>query len=135
MLMPWRLFLVLAPTALVGMAQAKDCLTNVSRGKELKKLVQQAHVLVALLPEVEESNDGDEDDESSSTSEEDKGGDANFKELCERLRSTPEARVEDFEVVSVTDPILRRKVKTSSRPAPSTWQQRLSYKLESYFSF
>lgn len=104
---------------------AKDCTTTVSRGKELKQLVQRSHVLVALL--VDDDDDADDADPSSTAK------DANYAELCERLKATPEARVSDFEIVLVTDPILQRKVWSSSRAAPVTFVERAWFRLESYY--
>lgn len=94
----------------VSIITAKDCGT-ISRGKELKELVANANVLVAL------------------TSDE-----ANTKDLCERLQSTPEARVQDLEIVTAADHNVQRKVWESSRPAPTGVMEQLWFKLETYVS-
>lgn len=99
---------LLATTSVVS---AKDCGT-VSRGKELKQMILNANVLVALPKE-----------------------ESDTKELCERLQQTPKARVQDLEIVTVEDHNLQRKVWESSRPAPVGLVDRLLFAMESYVPF
>jgi len=103
-----RFFLVALASTPGPFVMAKDCST-VSRGKELKQMITKSNVLVALIKE-----------------------ESDTKELCERLQQTPEARVQDLEVVTVEDHNLQRKVWESSRPAPDGLLHRVWYTVESY---
>ena len=101
---------------------AKECLT-VSRGKELKQLVKKSNVLVIL----QEASSGDDEEESEEPP-------TVGSELCDRLKVTPEARVEDMDVVLVSDKILQTKVWSSSIAAPSDVLPSLGLRLKLFGS-
>lgn len=74
-------------------AAGKECITSITRGKELKEFQSHSHVL-AVLP----STSGDAEDNEV------------YKELCQRLESTPFPRVKDFEIALIQDSNLKRKI-------------------------
>ena len=88
----------------------KEC-GSATRGKQVKEMTSKSHVLVALLT--------DPPDETTV-----------WKELCERLTQTPEARVTDFSIVSVVDHSTQKKLWDQSRPEPTSLWQRIVYKME-----
>jgi hypothetical protein len=127
----WLIALVIIGASTTPTSHAKDCAT-VSRGKELKKLVQGSHVLVALQLDSDEEEEGEDEANESAAAANNKDDSSSVQELCQRLQATPEARVSDFEIAVVTDSNLQRKVWTSSRPAPRTWVERALFRLEEY---
>lgn len=126
----WWPLAILVWQCLLVRLDAKECM-ELSRGKELKKLVQSSHVLVALqgsnnsrnvLKEEEDDDEDDSDDEDDDEEvEEDENVDhaAVHQQLCKRLKETPDARVKDFNIVKVMDSNLKRKVLEDSKPAPT----------------
>ena len=110
----WTMFtcwlMVLSMMGNLGVCQAKTC-QIVERGKELKALVKESHVLVSLQTRKYDEEEDDEEDPVT-------GFDENYQSLCKRLEETPEIRVEDFHIVVVTDSNLKRKVLEESSLAP-----------------
>lgn len=86
--------MLVANSANISYVQAKECIT-LSRGKELKELLQNSHVLLVL-------GDDEEDDA--------------YLQLCNRLETTPEARAKDFDIAFVKDSNLKRLVMKSAKP-------------------
>jgi len=94
------------------LSSAKSCQTVVRPG-QLKKLVQDNHVLVALQrANSNDDIDGDDDDGADKDTE--------LDDLCNRFRDTLESRVKDFEIVKVMDSNVKRQVWETSRSAPTS---------------
>jgi hypothetical protein len=99
MMMPIpKLFLILSlllySTISTADATKKQC-TTLSRGKELKQMVESSNVLVVL---------GEEDD-------------AIYKELCERIESTPAFRIQYLEIALVESENLKTHILSKASPA------------------
>lgn len=91
-------------------SSSKECI-SLSRGKELKQYLETSHVLVVLSDKTSQDDvDDDEDDDNNTI----------YKELCQRLSSTPAGRVQDFEIALVTDSNLKRHIIKSSKTVSSS---------------
>ena len=106
----WVVPFLLSLSLTIPFVTGKECGTA-TRGKQVKEMTSKSHVLVALL--TDPPNDT-----------------AVWKELCERLTQTPEARVTDFSIVSVVDHSTQKKLWDQSRPEPTRWWERILYKVE-----
>ena len=95
-------------------SSSKECI-SLSRGKELKQYLETSHVLVVLSDKTSQDDDDDNDDE-----EEEGDNNTIYKELCQRLSSTPAGRVQDFEIALVTDSNMKRHVIKSSQQTLSS---------------
>jgi len=88
----------------IGQCQAED----IKRGKDLKNLILNKHVLVSLQEKT--TLDDDDDDSDDDNQEIDSIDNDEYKELCDRFQNTPYERIKDLEIVTVKESPLRKKV-------------------------